>query len=352
MARARELPIAHVLDRGVAGLALGMAIGRIGDVINGEHHATACAGVPWCVRYTSPSTLGQRDFVHPAVAYELVADLLILLALLALLRRDPPPLVPMLAFVGLYGLVRLALSPFRLDPAWLGAITEAQALATVRFLIELGADGRGATTNGENALFGPAYRGWNTLLGQLVDLGVDVNAVSKAGVTPWLAAAGFGLGRSIGFDEYHHGAHPSAELMALLERTWFGRAMLLAGASVFIFLWWSGRRFGPPLPADPRPPRSSLEYVRGFAGLLRRSGRSEIARERLRRDLRLGLAARYGLDPATPLDRILATAEADDPLLAAEARATDAALAGRLRDNELLRTVARVEGLVAKKERP
>jgi hypothetical protein len=167
-----------------------------------------------------------------------------------------------------------------------------------------------------------------------------------------LAAAGFGPGRSIGFDEYHHGAHPSPELMALLERTWLGRAMLLAGALVFLYLWWSGRRFGPPLPADPRPPRSSLEYIRGFAGLLRRSGREEIARERLRRDLRLGLAARYGLDPATPLDRILATAEADDPAVAAEARATDAALTGRLRENELLRTVARIEGLVAKKERP
>lgn len=167
-----------------------------------------------------------------------------------------------------------------------------------------------------------------------------------------LAAAGFGTGRSIGFDEYHHGAHPSPELMAVLERTWFGRAMLLAGAMVFVYLWWSGRRFGPPLPADPRPPRSSLEYIRGFAGLLRRSGRDEIARERLRRDLRLGLAARYGLDPATPLDRILATAEADDPITAAEARATDAALTGRLRENDLLRTVARIEGLVAKKERP
>jgi hypothetical protein len=167
-----------------------------------------------------------------------------------------------------------------------------------------------------------------------------------------LAAAGFGAGRSIGFDEYHHGAHPSAELMAVLERTWLGRAMLLAGALVFVYLWWSGRRFGPPLPADPRPPRSSLEYIRGFAGLLRRSGRDEIARERLRRDLRLGLATRYGLDPATPLDRILATAEADDPVVAAEARATDAALGGHLRQNELLRTVARIEGLVAKKERP
>lgn len=167
-----------------------------------------------------------------------------------------------------------------------------------------------------------------------------------------LAAAGFGAGRSIGFDEYHHGAHPSPELMAVLQRTWLGRAMLLAGALVFVYLWWSGRRFGPPLPADPRPPRSSLEYIRGFAGLLRRSGRDEIARERLRRDLRLGLAIRYGLDPATPLDRILATADADDPVLAADARATDAALTRRLRDSDLLRTVARIEGLVAKKERP
>jgi hypothetical protein len=166
-----------------------------------------------------------------------------------------------------------------------------------------------------------------------------------------LAAGGFGTGRSIGFDEYHHGAHPSPELMAVLERTWFGRAMLVAGALIFVYLWWSGRRFGAPLPADPRPPRSSLEYIRGFAGLLRRSGRDEIARDQLRRDLRIGLAARYGLDPATPLDRILVIVDADDPRVAAKARVTDAALAGHVRESDLLRTVALIEGLVAKKER-
>jgi ankyrin repeat protein len=71
-------------------------------------------------------------------------------------------------------------------------VTEAQALAAVKFLLDLGLDPKGATTTGENALFGPAYRGWNTLLAQMIDLGVDVNAVSKAEVTPWLAAAGFG----------------------------------------------------------------------------------------------------------------------------------------------------------------
>jgi ankyrin len=71
-------------------------------------------------------------------------------------------------------------------------LTEAQALDAVKLLIELGADARGATTNGENALYGAAYRGWNTLLKLLIDKGADVNAVSKAGITPWLAASGYG----------------------------------------------------------------------------------------------------------------------------------------------------------------
>ena len=165
-----------------------------------------------------------------------------------------------------------------------------------------------------------------------------------------LAASGFGAGHSVGFDEYHHGAHPSPELLAVLERTWLGRALLVVAGIVFVYLLWSGRRFGPPLPADPRPPRSSLDYVRGFAGLVRRSGRDEIARDRLRRDLRVGLAARYGLDPTTGFDRVLATADANEPIVAAEARAIDAALTRRLRDAELLRTVARIERVVAKRE--
>jgi ankyrin repeat protein len=71
-------------------------------------------------------------------------------------------------------------------------VTETQALEAVKLLLDLGVDPKGETTFGENALFGPAYRGWNTLLKQLIDLGVNVNAVSKAGVTPYLAASGHG----------------------------------------------------------------------------------------------------------------------------------------------------------------
>ena len=71
-------------------------------------------------------------------------------------------------------------------------VTEAQAIAAVKFLLDLGVDPKGSTTFGENALFGPAYRGWNKLLAQLIDLGVDVNAENRAGITPWLAASGQG----------------------------------------------------------------------------------------------------------------------------------------------------------------
>jgi uncharacterized protein len=71
-------------------------------------------------------------------------------------------------------------------------VTEAQAMETVKLLLDLGVDPKGETTFGENALFGPGYRGWNKLLAQLIDLGVNVNVVSKAGVTPYLAAHGDG----------------------------------------------------------------------------------------------------------------------------------------------------------------
>jgi ankyrin repeat protein len=71
-------------------------------------------------------------------------------------------------------------------------VTEAQAKEAVKLLLDLGVDPKGETTFGENALFGPAYRGWNSLLAQLIDLGVNMNSVSKADTTPWRAANGQG----------------------------------------------------------------------------------------------------------------------------------------------------------------
>src|SRR5262245_20838048 len=69
---------------------------------------------------------------------------------------------------------------------------EERAIAAVTFLLEVGVDARAVTTYNENALFGPGYRGWNRMLELLIEKGADVNVVNKAGVTPYLAASGFG----------------------------------------------------------------------------------------------------------------------------------------------------------------
>jgi phosphatidylglycerol:prolipoprotein diacylglycerol transferase len=91
--RRRDVPIGGAADAAAPGIGLGFAIGRIGDIINGEHHATPCDGLGICVGYTHPATLGQgpgrpgwEGPVHLVVAYEMAWNLLGV-ALAVLLRR-------------------------------------------------------------------------------------------------------------------------------------------------------------------------------------------------------------------------------------------------------------------------
>jgi phosphatidylglycerol:prolipoprotein diacylglycerol transferase len=130
-------PLGAVLDSGAIGLGIGMAIGRVGDVISGEHHATACAGLPWCVRYTHPNTLGQSSPVHPAVVYEMIWDL-VAVAIVLLLRGRARALRLegrlFFVFIGIYGAGRLTLSATRADPEIFAGLQAAQ-LASLAFIL-------------------------------------------------------------------------------------------------------------------------------------------------------------------------------------------------------------------------
>ena len=133
-ARRLRLPTGFLFDITVIGIVLGEAIGRIGDIINGEHHAIACSGLPWCVRYTDPASFGQRDFVHPVVAYDLLVDLLIFVVLLRYFRRfrgRPPEGRVFVLYLVLYGGFRFATSFLRLDPVVLAGLQEAQILGLI-----------------------------------------------------------------------------------------------------------------------------------------------------------------------------------------------------------------------------
>jgi phosphatidylglycerol:prolipoprotein diacylglycerol transferase len=128
----RKLSILRGLDAAVFGGALGLAIGRIGDIINGEHFADV-SSLPWALQYThrnSPSFTSHPECSignapgfdpsavcaqHPAVAYEMLGDLMILGVLYLLLRYVRVDGVIAFSFMLLYSLMRFGLSYLRVD---------------------------------------------------------------------------------------------------------------------------------------------------------------------------------------------------------------------------------------------
>ena len=120
-----------LLDVGAIGLIMDMAIGRVGDIINGEHHGTP-ADLPWAVTYVHPNTLGQPGAsVHLAVGYELLMDLLIFGVLVAAFGRMPRPSMVFWLFAALYSFGRFFVQFYRTDAPFIGGLSQAQVLSFV-----------------------------------------------------------------------------------------------------------------------------------------------------------------------------------------------------------------------------
>ena len=126
-------PIGIGLDAAAPGLILGQGIGRIGDLINGEHLADR-TGLPWAVKYLHPDSpqyqywLRNQDpneplapldtyAVHPvAGGYELLGDFVILgILLFVSYRFIKVPGWVFCSYVAMYGVLRFILSYFRFD---------------------------------------------------------------------------------------------------------------------------------------------------------------------------------------------------------------------------------------------
>jgi len=137
-ARRSRFSFWKVIDAGGPAAMIGLAVGRIGDIINGEHHGTPTT-LPWGVEYVNPSTLGQPgQVVHPEVAYEMILMLGLLAVLLPFhqrLKAKLPDGVPGLIYLGLYGLGRFWLSYFRTDPAIIFGLRQAQLASLLMFLV-------------------------------------------------------------------------------------------------------------------------------------------------------------------------------------------------------------------------
>ena len=136
-ARRTKFSYWKILDAGGAAAMIGLAIGRIGDVINGEHHGSPTT-LPWGVEYVNPNTLGEPGkVVHPEVAYEMVLCLLILGAVLPFhqrLKARLPDGALGLIYFAIYGTGRFFLSFVRTDPSVFLGLRQAQLASALMVL--------------------------------------------------------------------------------------------------------------------------------------------------------------------------------------------------------------------------
>jgi phosphatidylglycerol:prolipoprotein diacylglycerol transferase len=140
-ARRSKFSYWKMIDAGGPAAMIGLAIGRIGDVINGEHHGTPTT-LPWGVEYVNANTLGEPGkIVHPEVAYEMVLCLAVLAAILPFherLKKRLPDGALGLIYFAIYAAGRFLLSFMRTDPSVFLGLRQAQlasALMVVAALI-------------------------------------------------------------------------------------------------------------------------------------------------------------------------------------------------------------------------
>jgi phosphatidylglycerol:prolipoprotein diacylglycerol transferase len=134
----RKLPMRVISDAAAFGMIAGQAIGRMGDLINGEHLAKT-TGQAWGFCYTSPETLqiplcgpgslGGRP-VHPVAGlYEPLLLLALFWALLYLRRVIARDGVVFWLYVLGYAGIRFGLSYLRLNETSKGPLTVPQWIA-------------------------------------------------------------------------------------------------------------------------------------------------------------------------------------------------------------------------------
>jgi phosphatidylglycerol:prolipoprotein diacylglycerol transferase len=107
------------LDVGGMGLIFGMAVGRIACLVTGDTFAKS-SHLPWAVEYTNVHSPGWGyGPEHPAVAYEMIGDLLILgIMALMVLRLRLKAGYAFGSLLILYSVMRFGVSYLRVDSAY------------------------------------------------------------------------------------------------------------------------------------------------------------------------------------------------------------------------------------------
>ena len=138
--RNQHLPIGAIADLTAPALLFVQTIGRLGDIVNGEHCAKATEmflGFIWTNPGSAARTCvnGVGASVHPVIAYEMVWNLLALAVIWRLRGRLKPDGMLFALYLALYSVGRFAITFAREDRVWALGLQEAQYIAILVVLI-------------------------------------------------------------------------------------------------------------------------------------------------------------------------------------------------------------------------
>ena len=149
--RAKKLDFVRLADLGAAGLAIGTTIGRIGDLVIGDHLGRTTDGfwgweykggelisAPPCDPAVYPSANGCIQpgmVVHQTALYDSLWALVIFLVILRLERRPRPKGFLILTWAAMYSLGRILTDLTRVDKTWFGTGLTGSQLTAICVLV-------------------------------------------------------------------------------------------------------------------------------------------------------------------------------------------------------------------------
>ena len=131
-----RIPFWSLLDVGALGMTIGQAIGRVGNIINGDIVGYKTNG--WGFEYTNPNTFGPLNTpVQPASLYELLISLALFLLLWNLRTRIHPEGMLAMIYIVLYSISQFFIFFLRDNIVILGGLKQAQVTSLVVIALTL-----------------------------------------------------------------------------------------------------------------------------------------------------------------------------------------------------------------------
>ena len=135
-------PVGTIADLTAPALLFVQSIGRLGDIVNGEHCAKAAdfvLGFTWTNRISDARICdnGVGVSVHPVIAYEMIWNTVALFIVWKLRGRLRPDGMLFAVYLALYAVGRFVITFLREDKIWALGLQEAQYIALVVLAITL-----------------------------------------------------------------------------------------------------------------------------------------------------------------------------------------------------------------------